>query len=200
MVTPDYDARPTGKTLLDIAEERRAGLMSAASARQKELDIKAGIPVVKEQETEEEVLDFDTDAALGAFPTALLYTISLAALHMTLDVLCLTQYQQDIVWSHILGRLYRLTPALLIVVWIAHTERAKAFGLVRQLGFLAASVFAGCFIIKTGNEDGYYMVMKQAPPVGTIWVWSVVEMDIIWSVLHIVAVGAYMWWNNYGAF
>jgi hypothetical protein len=197
MTRPDYDAKPKGKTLLEIAEERKAELMAAAATKQKELDSKAGKKTKVDVEKEE---DFDPDAPLGAFPIAVLYTISLSALHLTLDVLVLTQYHQDVLWSEIFGRLAKLTPALLLAVWLSHTEQAKSFHILRQFAFLAVSVAAGCFIIKSGNENGYYLVMQQVPPVGTVWVWSVVEMEVVWSIVHVLTVAGYMWSKGYGAF
>jgi len=62
------------------------------------------------------------------------------------------------------------------------------------------AIMAGCYLIYSGNEHGYYMVMQKAPPVGTLWIWSVVEMDLALTMLHLVVVGAYTWWNGYGNF
>ena len=121
-------------------------------------------------------------------------------LHFTLDVLVLSQYRQDVVWSEIAGRLTRMTPALLLVIWFFHIPQVKRFRVARQLVFLVASIAAGCYLIYTGNTYGYYHVMKNAPPVGTLWVWSVVEMELLYAVAHCVAVVGYMWWNGFGNF
>jgi hypothetical protein len=175
MVTPDYDAKPTGKTLYQVIDERYAELHGA--------------------EGEDEL-----DDPLGAFANAIIYTVSLSMLHVTLDVIVLSQYGQDIEWHDILTRIGKMTPALFAVVYLFHTENIKRWHRVRQLFFLVTSVVAGCYLIYAGNVYGYYFVMKKAPPMGTLWVWSVVEMDLWYAVGHAVAVLGFMKYGGYRAF
>lgn len=59
------------------------------------------------------------------------------------------------------------------------------------------SVAAGCYVVKSVNEYSYYFVMKRMPPVGTIWVWSVVEMGLLESVLSCGVVLGFVWWGEY---
>jgi hypothetical protein len=192
LTLPDYDSRPTGKTLLDLADERRAQLAG-------------GTPFPKpssttvDAKTEGEAADED-DGPLPALANALLYCVSLSMLHLTLDVIVLTQYAQEVVWSEVFGRLARLTPALLCLLWAFHTATAKRLWVARQVFFLGLAVVAGCYLLYAGNEHGYYFVMRRAPPLGTLWVWSVVEMDLGFAVGHLAVVGGYAWWKGYGAF
>jgi hypothetical protein len=93
-----------------------------------------------------------------------------------------------------------MTPGLFCGLWLLHTEAAMKWKLARQLFFLAMSTIAGCFLIYSGNEHGYYFVMKKAPPVGTLWVWSVVEMDLMYSLVHACAVVSYMLWGGFNTF
>jgi hypothetical protein len=51
-----------------------------------------------------------------------------------------------------------------------------------------------------GNVYDYYAVMKQAPPLGTLWVWSVIEMKLPYALVGLVANLGYMWWKGYGVF
>jgi hypothetical protein len=186
MEMPDYDSKPTVKTLYDLAAE------------QQELLAK-GKPFPKtaaDAEDEEELGEVD----IGALGNAVLYWFSLSMLHLTLDVLVLFQYRQDIKWIKVFGRLLRLSPALLLVLYFFHRPEVKRWKISRQLFFLIASVAAGSWVIHSGNVNGYYAVMKQVPPLGTLWVWSVVEMDLLFALAHVVAVGSYMWWGRYGAF
>ena len=202
MATPDYDAKPTGKTLLDIAEERRAQLAGgtpfpkSANAGIDSYTTAEGITVSHRNGD----FEFMSDEPLGAFANALIYTLSLSALHVTFDVIVLSQYNQDVVWREIAGRIARMTPALLAVVWMFHREEVLRWPRVRQAFFLGLSVAAGSYLIYAANEYGYYFVMQRAPPLGTLWVWSVVEMDLAWAVLHVMVVGGFMWSKGYGAF
>lgn len=40
--------------------------------------------------------------------------------------------------------------------------------------------------------------MKQAPPVGCLWVWSVIELELPWAVLGLAFDGLFLWWGGYG--
>jgi hypothetical protein len=50
---------------------------------------------------------------------------------------------------------------------------------LHQFLFFVASVTAGCYLIYISNTFGYYAVMKQAPPIGCLWIWSVIELDLV---------------------
>lgn len=54
------------------------------------------------------------------------------------------------------------------------------------------SVCSGCYLIHITNTYGYLAVMKQAPPVGCLWVWSVIELQLPWAVLSLAVAGAYL--------
>jgi len=194
LTMPDYDARPTGKTLLDLAEDRRREL--AGETPIESYTTPEGITVIHKDGD----FEFMATTPLDPFATAVLYTFSLAALHLTLDVLCLTQYQQDVVWREIFGRVMKMAPALLGLVWMSHVPGVKRWEKSRQVVFLAAAVAAGCYLIYAANERGYYFVMKRAPGLGTLWVWAVVEMEVMWAVGHIALVGGFMWYRGFGAF
>jgi hypothetical protein len=63
--------------------------------------------------------------------------------------------------------------------------------------FLAGSIAAGCHLIYITNEFGYYAVLKQAPPLGVLWIWSVVELDLLWALGSMAATFGYLWWQGY---
>jgi hypothetical protein len=197
LALPDYDSKPTGKTLLQLADERRALLSN-------------GQPFSISENAEADVVTLDKDGdfefmssePLPVLATALLYTVSLSAVHTTLDVLVLSQYSQDIFFRDIFGRLLRLTPALFLALWILHSERVNVprYALARQLFFFVIAGAASAYLFYAGNEEGYYYVMRRAPPLGTLWVWSVVELELTWTLVHVVGVGLWVWWKGYGVF
>jgi len=191
MSLPDFDAKPTGKTLLDLAEERHRELTGNGQPFPKQDDASAD----KDGDWE-----FMSTEPLGAFPTAILYGVSLSVLHITLDVLVLSQYRQEVEWPEIFWRMARMTPALFVLLYLFHTPTALRFKLPRQLFFLALSVGAGAYMLYAGNEHGYYFVMRRAPPLGVLWVWSVVEMDLMYALIHLLAVGSWTWYKGYGSF
>ena len=64
--------------------------------------------------------------------------------------------------------------------------------------FLAAAVFLGDKLITMTNEDGYYAVMKRAPSIGTLWVWSILELPLRAAVIGALAPLCYgAFWKGY---
>jgi len=61
-------------------------------------------------------------------------------------------------------------------------------------------VGAGCHLIYSSNEEAYFAVMKRAPPLGTLWVWSVIEMKLEVAVLSVGVVGGYFWLGGFKMF
>jgi hypothetical protein len=68
---------------------------------------------------------------------------------------------------------------------------------LHQFLFLAGSVGAGCHLIHITNEYSYYHVLKRAPPLGVVWIWSVIELDLIYAAASALMCVAYLKWNGY---
>ncbi|KAL4940884.1 hypothetical protein BDV06DRAFT_12537 [Aspergillus oleicola] len=80
-----------------------------------------------------------------------------------------------------------------------HPEKAS-FSFLRKLlfppslktiVFLPAAVLLGNKLMAMTNEETYYAVMKQAPAIGTLWVWCVLELPLGATVLG--ALGPLLW-------
>ncbi len=68
---------------------------------------------------------------------------------------------------------------------------------LRQAIFFTTSVYAGCYLIHITNTAGYMAVMKQAPALGCLWVWSVIELELPWAVLSLTGAGTFLWQKGY---
>ena len=68
---------------------------------------------------------------------------------------------------------------------------------MRQAIFFATAVIAGCYLIYTTNWHGYLAVMKQAPPLGCLWIWSVIELDLTWAVCSLAVAALFMWQGGF---
>ncbi|KAF2646417.1 hypothetical protein P280DRAFT_10450 [Massarina eburnea CBS 473.64] len=171
---------PKGKTLFDLADER-----------QRELN--KGKPGREQMDGEGATADGE---AIGPLGDAILYSVTMAGLHLTLDVLVYNQYREAIVWDEIIKRAASALPIFFFLVYLTHVGFTTRFPVLRNLLFLVGGVAAGCYLVFSGNKHGYFYVMKAAPPVGTLWIWSVVEMDIAYAALHALAVLGYSKWNG----
>jgi len=121
-------------------------------------------------------------------------------LHFTLDVLVYSQYRQSIEWTPIFTRTATILPALFLLIYLPRSKYLAGFALLKQVFYLCTAVGAGCYMIFAGNKYDYYAVMKQAPPVGTLWVWSVIEMRLEFAVVSVLIDLGYLWWNGFSAF
>jgi hypothetical protein len=187
---------PSRETLLDIAEKR--GLLKA-------------------QQAAEEGLDDSGEPLVGRLGESILWSISLTMLHFTLDVLVANQYAVAIKWPVLIARtaqafpskLHSSTsrgvltdPVILFFFYSFHHHQSPPILLPRlppriqpllhQLLFFVSSITAGCYLIYITNMHGYYAVMKQAPPLGCLWIWSVIELDIFWATGSLIFCGIFL--------
>jgi len=181
---------PKGKTLFQLAEERQAELDKLNPGRRKQ----------KESNTPPGERPFNDEDPIGPLGNAVLYSFSLASLHLTLDVIVYSQYREDVIWSEIFQRAATVFPIFLICVYLLHTEISLRFPTLRNLFFLSVSVAAGCYMIFSGNTNGYFYVMKTAPPIGALWIWSVFEMSLPFALASVITVAGYIWWNGFSTF
>lgn len=92
---------PTDKTLFDIADERNLFKQAAAKERKNKRQKEGGKAEDEDDEDEdEEGLPPGAERILET----LLYSVSLAMLHLTLDVLVQQQYALEIEWFQIIQR------------------------------------------------------------------------------------------------
>jgi len=181
---------PKGKTLFELAEER-----------QKELDsLKPAGWNAKARNASASTPPADEEVAMGAVGDALLYSTSMAALHTTLDVIVYSQYREEIVWGEIAKRAGTALPVFILLVYLTHVDFSYRFPLFRDLSFFTGSIVAGCYLIYSGNKHGYFNVMKAAPPVGTLWIWSVIEMSLPYAALSAATVLGYVYYNGFDYF
>jgi len=173
MQMPNYGSAPTGKTLLDIIEEKRPRNAS-------------GTPIGAEEEDEEEIF------GLGA--NTFFFVVPLVILLFWLDVLVHIQYRQETEWKLIFGRCAKALPVMYGIHYFFHPRRSWV---TVRLFLLGMSVAAGCYIVRAVNVYGYYFVMKKTPPLGTLWIWAVIEMDLMGAVASVAGVMAYTWYYGY---
>lgn len=70
---------------------------------------------------------------------------------------------------------------------------------LRQFIFFATAVPAGCYLIHISNRYGYMAVMRRAPPLGCLWIWSVIELDLDISVVALALNVGFLVFGDYKA-
>ncbi|KPM38508.1 hypothetical protein AK830_g8038 [Neonectria ditissima] len=187
---PDRSA-PSEATLLDFAKGKN--LFEQAEERQRELNRK------------------DDDAVLppGAerFLEAALWTATLAMIHFTFEVLVQSQYGMDMDWPAVFGRTARAWVFFFFIFYVLHPHDAnpilvpgvprKYQHAIRQTIFFIMSITSGPYLIHISNRYGYLAVMKRAPPLGCLWLWSIVELDLLWGVVSLSFAVSWAWKKGY---
>lgn len=59
-----------------------------------------------------------------------------------------------------------------------------------QAALFLMCIASGITLIHITSKEGYLKVMRQAPALGTLWVWSVVRMDLLWAMGGLAGVAA----------
>ena len=212
--------RDEGKTLLEIAAERQAQLARRGQPFPKSSDLPSEtqfVTISPDGKITEPSVTIQTASAAGTLEPinpifdTLFLALPLSCLHFTLSFLTVHQYAQELkVLPIILNTVFVAFPTLTLVIHLLHghlfglTARnvpasiGNAAIVAQQILFLLAANIAGCYLIHLTNDKGYYAVMKRAPSIGTIWVWSVIELGLAGALAGVAGPGLYAWWNGYG--
>ena len=136
---------------------------------------------------------------------------SLSAMHFTLSVLAMHQYAEELRLRPLVAQtVFVAFPTLSTLIAVFHglllpasmtslSAGTKYWVLtLRSCVYVVTANIAGCYLIQVTNDRGYYQVMKDAPGVGTIWVWAVLEMRFLGALAGVLGPGIYAWWFGYG--
>ncbi|RFU31768.1 hypothetical protein B7463_g4567, partial [Scytalidium lignicola] len=203
LAQPDRSTDPSRETLLELAEKH--GLFKVNDDGPGKKNGSQDRPVSEEEVT------------IGRLAESILWSISLTMLHFTVDFLVHHQYAMSLSWSNLATRSVQafpsnelpvspstLTPAngtgtviwLLFYTFHPHPNPSifvsaplskRIPPILHQLFFLVVSVVSGCYMIYTTNENGYLANMKRAPPLGCMWIWAVIELDLLWAAISLLA-------------
>ena len=216
---PDTKSQPRKtKTLYDIAAERQAQLLGSSSHPRNANSIKPENLVHVKIGKDGKIVTEEGAGVLGGglesetpWLDTILLVSSLSAIHFTLSVLAMHQYAEELRFQPLIGQtLFIACPTLMMLVSLFHGNllpaslsrispslKNRILGL-RSLVYVVMANVAGCYLIQLTNDRGYYAVMKDAPSVGTIWVWTVLEMGLFGALAGVVGPGLYAWWFGYG--
>ena len=188
LAQPNRDA-PASHTLLDVASERS----DASHAKNKRPPPKKNFV----RQTDDLYSIRGAPQEIGPLGEAIAYALSLSMIHFTLDVLVHSQFAEHVEWGAIAIRAAIGFGILLLFVYNLH-HRADAWW--AQLLFLVGSITAGCYLIRVSSRYSYLAGLKQAPPLGTLWVWCVLEQRVEVALTGLMVVGGYFWWGEFSIF
>ncbi|OAR01682.1 hypothetical protein LLEC1_02193 [Akanthomyces lecanii] len=211
LAQPDRSERGVDEqTLFKIAEQRQ--LFQQAAAREKLTKVAAKKTRINESDNNSS--DDDEDNEVPSLPPgvervleAMLWTTSLAMLHFTFDVLVQHQYGTEILWWQICQRAFSAWAVFLLLFYALHPRKsdetllpglpARYQSPLRQAIFFSMSVVSGCYLIYVTNMKGYLATQQRAPPLGCLWIWAVMELDLPWATLSLVLASAFIYLKGY---
>lgn len=225
LARPGNEAKNTeyskSKTLLQIAAEKQALLTPSSQASTlppsiTEVKIRPDGTLESADDGKQIKNDLELDAESTPWLDAIFLAVSLTAIHFTLDVLTVHQYSQQLRFPPIVFRtLVRVLPTQLLLIagfnGLLIPERLTARVLknnkvrrivtaLRQLVCLGVANVAGCQLIRLTHEAGYYAVIKNAPAIGTFWVWAILELGLVGAVAGVMGPGIYAWYYGYSIY
>ncbi|KAF7352864.1 hypothetical protein MVEN_01253400 [Mycena venus] len=145
-------------------------------------------------------VDTPTDEEVGLGEeifNASLLIIPCSFLLLLMQILIYNQYGQEVNLKMLVDRMVEGIPILSIFIF--YTTRYKRNPRVQLLLFLLGSAVGSrmLFLLKRG---GYLVNMRQCPPLVTLWVYIVIQLDLGLAVSNLVLVGAFCWWKGLDLF
>ena len=215
LARPSETQQRKAKTLYELAAERQASLTKDGS----------NVPILTDQTVVNVAIGPDGEIRTldgGALPDqsevddlppwidTLMFSSSLASLHFTLNALTYYQYAETLPWKRVFWEtILQALPVLFLLVHFMHGhiatirlngKLAQGAEIIKQLTYIGIANVAGCYLIRMVNDGGYMAVMKNAPSIGTLWVWTVVEMGLVGSLAGVIGPGIFAWYNGYGVY
>lgn len=216
LARPPENTKREAKTLYELAAERQAALLKGAKTSGKPFNEKDVVNVAVGPNGKIKALDGNDlphqleDGNLTPWSDTMLSAVTLSALHFTLEALTVHQYADELDWMKIFWHTtLQAFPVLFLLIHFMHghvvsiktsQEVSDAIGGLKQLLFVVMANMTGCYLIRLTNAEGYMAVMKNAPSVGTLWVWSVIEMGLAGALVGVTGPLVYAWYYGYGIF
>ncbi|KAG2077509.1 hypothetical protein BDR04DRAFT_1088557 [Suillus decipiens] len=124
---------------------------------------------------------------------AVVFIIPLTFFLIMMDILIHQQYARQPTAGEIAGRLLTNFPILSIFVF--YTTRHKANPRT-QVALFVLSLGVGPRMIWLINRGSWLVNMRQCPQFATIWLYTVVQLNLSWALLTLGIIGAWVWFTG----
>jgi len=119
--------------------------------------------------------------------------IPMSFLLLMMYILIHFQYGQRPSWDVISNRMLSGVPILAIFVFYTNRYTHTRW---MQAAFFVLSVTSGMGLIYRVNYSNWLVNMQQCPPLGTIWVYTILQLDLGPAVMALAAVAAWVRWSG----
>ncbi|KAF9058089.1 hypothetical protein BJ165DRAFT_105624 [Panaeolus papilionaceus] len=170
------------KPLIDIPEDEQWRLIKQTGI----LDSVKSEPAPATKEPEELTLGDEIF-------NAVMYIIPFSSLLILMEILVRQQYGRKAAVDDLYERIISGVPILSIFIFF--TMRYKPYRKM-QIFLFIISVLCGSRLLYQVNNANWLTVMKQGPPFATIWIYTIVQLDLGPAVLGLFTVASYCWWKE----
>ncbi|CDZ98001.1 hypothetical protein [Phaffia rhodozyma] len=133
------------------------------------------------------------EALEGEIFKAITMIIPFSFLFLAMDIMIHQQYGEHPTPMDELGRLTTAVPVISAVVYYSNKYAYERWA---QLLLLVVSIVCGSRLMWIVNKAGWLVVIQQAPPISTIWVITICQLDLLFAVGGLGVVFAFKWWNG----
>ncbi|PPQ92364.1 hypothetical protein CVT25_008714 [Psilocybe cyanescens] len=202
LVSPSSVKVPSGSTkpLVDISEDEQWRLINQSG-------------ILQSSALHATAADGSTESPLAdEIFNALLLIIPFSSLLLLMEILIRHQYGKTASFEVIMDRMLPGVPILSIFIF--YTTRYKQ-QLKMQILLFILSVTVGCRMLYLLDNASWLVNMNQAsvyfktkvfifnrhlcsqcPPLATIWIYTVLQLDLGAAIAGLLTIGAFVWYNN----
>ncbi|WVQ73951.1 hypothetical protein IAR50_003532 [Cryptococcus sp. DSM 104548] len=112
----------------------------------------------------------------------LIMAVPFTFLYLLLDILVHLQYSHRPGYDLLINHLIKAFP----------TNR-HAGHFTTNSALMAASILSGCRLIWLVNKASWSVVTAQAPPMGTLWILTIIQLPLGRAVMCLMIVGGWIW-------
>ncbi|KAF8974229.1 hypothetical protein BDZ97DRAFT_1751072 [Flammula alnicola] len=190
LISPSAAAARPGpaKPLLEIPEDEQwrlinqSGILNSAS-----IETMTSVEAAATQDSTE-VPSLSDDIF-----NAVLLIIPFSSILLLMEILIRQQYGKTASMEAIMDRMVPGVPILSIFIF--YTVRYKQHRRIQTLLF-TISVLVGSRMLYLIDNASWLVNMKQCPALATIWIYTIVQLDLELAVVSLLTVGAFVWWKD----
>jgi len=113
---------------------------------------------------------------------------------LIMEILAFQQYHRPATFDELRDKM--ITGVPILSIFIFYTNRYKRRREMQTFLF-ALSIACGIRMVHVVNVASWLVVMQQCPPLATLWIYTVVQLNLFPAVLGLMIVGTWMKWKNY---
>ncbi|KAK0469931.1 uncharacterized protein EV420DRAFT_1497560 [Desarmillaria tabescens] len=140
----------------------------------------------------DEIEEQDSPLAEEIF-NAITMIVPFSFLLLMMEILIRHQYGKHPGLDVLVERMVSNVPILALLIF--YTMRYKEHRRL-QIGLFLASVGIGCRVTYLLSRGSLYVNIRQIPPLCTLWIYAIVQLELGPALLNLATVAAYVWWNS----